>query len=103
MTDNESNLATIMLRPQDIQAVVAGLAANPDAMATMAHLMPPHPPPPTTSSQENSLSSSVPSSDSQATLSGSKLTSHFPFQLHLHYNSPPAHVRVKYGYSRDIS
>ena len=50
---DESNLATTMLRPQDIQAIAAGLAANPDAMATMACLMPLAPLPPMTSSQEN--------------------------------------------------
>ena len=45
MADDEINLGTITLRPQDIQAIVAGLAANPDAMETMARLMPPPPPP----------------------------------------------------------
>ena len=103
MADNGSNLATITLRPQDIQTIVASLAANPDAMTTMVHLMSPPQTPLTTSSQENLPFSSVPSSASQATSSSSKLTSHFPFQLHVRYNSPLAHAEVKYGYSRDIS
>lgn len=69
MADEETNpQGTIVLRPQDIQAIVAGLAANSDAMATMARLM--TPPPTTTSSQETTLSSVAPASTSQATSSG---------------------------------
>ena len=93
---------TIVLRPQDIQAILAGLAANPDAMATMAHLMtPPQPPPTMTSTQKTPLLSAAPSSTSQTTSSG-KLASHSSFWSY-HYTSLLAHARVKHRYRRDNS
>ena len=84
----------------DIQAIVAGLAANPDAMVAMAGLMTPLSPPMTTSAQETPLSSATPFSPSQATLS-SKLASHSSFWLYLHTSL--AHARVKHRYRRENS
>ena len=102
MADKTTNpLGNIVLKSQDIQAIVAGLAANPDIMTTMTHLITPPPPSPMmTSSQETPLSSAAPSSTSQAT-SSSKLASH-SFQLYL-YTSPLAHARVKHRYRRENS
>ena len=95
MTDEETNpQGTIVLRPQDIQAIVAGLAANLNAMATMARQMTPPPPPTTINAQETPLSSAAPSLSSQAT-SSDKLASHSSFRSYL-YTSPLAHVRVKH-------
>ena len=100
MTDEETNLqGTIVLRPQDIQAFVACLAANLNAMATMARQMTPPPPPTTTSAQETPLSSAAPSSTSQAT-SSDKLASHSSFRSYL-YTSPLAHARVKHKSRRE--
>ena len=102
MADEETNpQGTIVLRPQDIQAIMAGLTANPDAMATMARSMTPPPPPTTTSAQETPLSSAAPSLTSQATSSG-KLASHSSFRSYL-YTSRLAHARVKYRYRRENS
>ena len=102
MADEETNpQGTIVLRLQDIQAIVAGLAANPDAVATVARLRTPPPPPMMTSAQETPLLSAAPSSTSQATSSG-KLASHSSFQSYLH-TSPLTHARVKHRYRRENS
>ena len=61
---------TIMLRPEDIQAIVAGLAANNDALATMAHMMS-NPTPP----RETPLDQPPSSSSGQGSSSGKLLFS----------------------------
>ena len=39
IAENDILPTLITLRPKDFQAIMAGLAANPNAMATMAHFM----------------------------------------------------------------
>ena len=101
MADDATNpQGTIILRLQDIQTIVAGLATNPDTVATIACLMLPPLPPGNQFSRE-SPSSSIPSSTSQSTSSG-KFANQSSFRSHL-YISALAHARVKHGYRRDNS